>query len=144
VHALYVGSKIMDGLIIIGLFIGFLVIPIGGSIYILWKTDRNLRRAYVAIVLLSIPISIWLTHMRVQYNENTYAFGWPIPRVIFQRDSPDDPWLDFVGLTWIFAYPLNYLALLVPLVISYMAIIGFQNIRRRTKKISQQVAPRNR
>lgn len=127
----------MDTLIVIGLFLGVLGIPIGGSIYILRKAGRILRRSLVAMILLSIPISIWLTHIRVQYNENTYAFGWPIPRVVFQRDSPDGPWLDFIGWTLILAYPLNYLALLVPLVLACLAIMGFHNVRSRTNKISQ-------
>jgi len=134
----------MDTLILIGLFLGVLGIPIGGSIYIMRKAGRFLRRSLLAMILLSIPIAIWLTHIRVQYNENTYAFGWPIPRVVFQRDFPDGPWLDFIGWTLILAYPLNYLAILVPIVLACLAIMGFQNVRSRTNKISQQAALSNR
>jgi hypothetical protein len=135
--------KIMDTIIIIGLFIGVLGIPIGGSIYILNKGGINFRRSLVAILFLSVPVSIILSHIRVQYNENTYAHGWPIARVVFQRDSPDGPWRDFIGWTLLLAYPLNYLALLVPLVLTCLVIMRIQSVRRGINKISQQAAPRN-
>ena len=52
----------------------------------------------------------------VQYYDdpNTIIHGWPVPQVIFQRDSPTAPWLDFVGPLVILAYPMNF--------ILYMAI----------------------
>lgn len=40
-------------------------------------------------------------------NANTRFHGWPVPTVIFQRDGPGQPWLDFVGPTVILAYPMN-------------------------------------
>jgi hypothetical protein len=51
-------------------------------------------------------------------NPNTHVFGWPIPRVIFQRDTPDSPWLDYVGPTVALAYPMNFiLYMFIPSVI---------------------------
>ena len=40
-------------------------------------------------------------------NANTRFHGWPVPQVIFQRDGPGEPWLDFVGPTVLLAYPMN-------------------------------------
>lgn len=42
-------------------------------------------------------------------NENTRFFGWPIPRGVLQRDTPDGPWLDYVGPTLILAWPMNFI-----------------------------------
>jgi hypothetical protein len=105
----------MEILIAILVLLLLVCVPIGGTIYVLLRKKKWISLILVAILVLSIPISIAMTERRVEYNENTYAYGWPVPRVVFQRESPEDPYRDFVGWTIIFAYPLNYLlAIFVP------------------------------
>jgi len=46
-------------------------------------------------------------HYTYLANANTRIHGWPVPTVVFQRDGPNEPWLDFVGPTVVLAYPMN-------------------------------------
>ena len=54
-------------------------------------------------------VAAYVTTFRYSYlaNANTRYYGWPVPTVIFQRDGPNEPWLDYVGPTVILAYPMN-------------------------------------
>jgi hypothetical protein len=45
-------------------------------------------------------------------NPNTRIHGWPVPVVIFQRDTPEGPWLDYVGPTVVLGFPINLVLLL--------------------------------
>ncbi|WP_145176164.1 hypothetical protein [Rubripirellula lacrimiformis] len=63
-----------------------------------------------ALYLLSLiggAIAAYITTFRYTYlaNANTRFHGWPVPTVIFQRDGPGEPWLDFIGPTIVLAYP---------------------------------------
>ncbi len=64
-----------------------------------------------SMIFLGLPAAIgsYFSTFRYHYfsNPNTQVFGWPIPMVIWQRDTPQSPWLDFVGPTLFLAYPLN-------------------------------------
>jgi hypothetical protein len=53
----------------------------------------------------------WFTTYRYRYfaDENTEMYGWPMPVVVFQREGPDEPWLDYLGLTVYLAFPINSL-----------------------------------
>ncbi len=66
-------------------------------------------RALYLLSLIGNAIAAYITTFRYTYlaNANTRFHGWPVPTVIFQRDGPDEPWLDFVGPTVVLAYPMN-------------------------------------
>lgn len=42
-------------------------------------------------------------------NENTRIVGVPVPQVVFQRDTPEGAWRDYVGPTLILAWPMNFI-----------------------------------
>jgi hypothetical protein len=127
----------MDTIILIGIVLGWVGIPVGGSIYVLRCGGKVLRGIIISVLIAAIPLSIFLTHMRVQWNENTFAYGWPVPRVVFQRDAPDGPWLDFIGWTMFLAYPLNYLALVsIPALLS-MVVLGFRKHMQKEIKANK-------
>ncbi|TWU48953.1 hypothetical protein Poly51_48570 [Rubripirellula tenax] len=66
------------------------------------------RLLFLAALAASV-VAAYLTTFHYTYlaNANTRFHGWPVPTVIFQRDGPGEPWLDFVGPTVILAYPMN-------------------------------------
>ena len=69
-----------------------------------------LRLWYFVIALLALVGALLMTSFFSYYaNPNTHVFGWPVPRVIFQRDTATSPWLDYVGATIVLAYPLNFI-----------------------------------
>jgi hypothetical protein len=88
---------------------------ISAPIYIYIKAERMIIKTILTLVLLgAIPITWYMTSVfKIEYNENTVAHGYPIPIVIFQRDAPGGPWLDYVGPTTILAYPINYIAYII-------------------------------
>ena len=71
---------------------------------------------------------------RREWNEDTYAYGWPIPRVVFQRKALGEPWLDFVGPTVILAYPMNYVIYTLLPVIALLIFVLSTN-KKRGKRI---------
>ena len=61
-----------------------------------------------AMVLLSYVMTF---HFVYTTNPNTRVHGWPVAVVIFQRDTPEGPWLDYVGaITWL-GFPINLVLL---------------------------------
>ena len=67
-----------------------------------------LRLSYGACATSAAVAAYFTTFHYVHYaNENTRFHGWPVPTVIFQRENPSSPWLDFVGPTVVLAYPIN-------------------------------------
>jgi hypothetical protein len=66
-----------------------------------------LRVAYFLVLLAAGIAAGWTTGWEYYSNENTRIVGWPVPVVIFQRDDANAPWLDFVGPTTVFGYPMN-------------------------------------
>lgn len=67
--------------------------------------------------LATAAVAAWFTTFHYVYysNANTRFHGWPFPIVIFQRDSPTSPWLDFVSPIAILSFPVNFLVFaLVP------------------------------
>jgi hypothetical protein len=124
----------MDAIILIGIGLALIGIPVGGSIYVLRCGGKVLKRMILSVLIAAIPLSFWLTHMRVQWNENTFAYGWPVPRVVFQRDAPDGPWRDFIGWTMFLAYPLNYLALVfVPVLLGAVVLGVHKHMLKQTQ-----------
>ena len=124
----------MEILISILVLLLLVSVPIGGTVYVFLRKKKWISLILVAVLVLGIPISIAMTNRRVEYNENTYAYGWPVPVVVFQRESPEDPYRDFVGWTTILAYPLNYLiAIWIP-VAAYSSGAIWHARRRKNQK----------
>jgi hypothetical protein len=70
-------------------------------------SGRLVRIAYVLVFVTCGIVAYTATGYERRLNENTRVVGWPVPVVIYQRDDPNSPWLDFVGPTTVFGYPLN-------------------------------------
>ena len=83
------------------------------------QQSRTLRGLFAVIIVAAFVAAFFTTFYYDYYsNPNTRMFGWPIPRVVFQRTGPDAPWLDFVGWITFGAYPINsVLFLFVPSII---------------------------
>ncbi|MGO8763746.1 MAG: hypothetical protein ACLQSR_01265 [Limisphaerales bacterium] len=90
---------------------------------------------YFLVVLLAFMVAFLMTSSYSYYaNPNTHIFGWPIPRVIFQRDTPTSPWLDYVGTISALSYPMNFvLYMFFP---SVVAVILILLLRRRDQKLT--------
>lgn len=72
------------------------------------------RRCFIVAVVLAVLGSYITTfHYEHMPNADTRFLGWPVPRVIFQRRAPDGPWLDFVGITMVLAFPMNLILFLL-------------------------------
>jgi len=69
-------------------------------------------------------------HFGYYSNPNTQIAGWPIPSVIFHRDTPTSPWLDYVGPTTALACPMNFVIFMV---IPSVVFIILAMRRRRQK-----------
>jgi hypothetical protein len=70
-------------------------------------------------------------------DPNTRIFGWPVPTVIFQRDPPDGPWLDYVGLGTVLAFPIN---LILWLGTWFFLLWVFNVILTRRRKLGVETA----
>ncbi|MFG0254075.1 MAG: hypothetical protein ACF787_03095 [Rhodopirellula sp. JB053] len=103
---------------------------------VVWATYATLaghiptwtRLLFLAALIGSV-VTAYLTTFHYTYlaNANTRFHGWPVPTVIFQRDGPGEPWLDFVGPTIVLAYPMNLvLFAFVPSLI-VLAVFWFRN-----------------
>ena len=105
------------------LILGFLAAAgiIGwAAILLLFRPNKRLRIVY-HLCLAAIAIATYFTtyHYVHYMNANTKFHGWPIPYIVFQRDNPTAPWLDFVGPTILLAYPMNFILFaLIPSIIA--------------------------
>ena len=80
------------------------------------RVGPRVRMAYLAVAFVAAVSAVWITTSFSYFsNPNTRIIGWPVPRVIFQRDTPSSDWLDYIGPTMVLAYPMNFiLYMLVP------------------------------
>jgi hypothetical protein len=91
--------------------------------------SARLCLSYFLILLLAVVATMLMTGVYSYYpNPNTHIFGWPVPCVIFQRDTPTSPWLDYVGFTVVLAYPMNFVLFMF---IPSVAVIVLKLRRRR-------------
>jgi hypothetical protein len=106
------------GAILLLVFLAVVAVDIWAAIAVVFKPRLGgwLIASYWMVTLLAFAGAIGMTAFFSYYsNPNTHVFGWPVPRVIFQRDTPTSPWDDFVGPTIVLAYPMNFiLYMLVP------------------------------
>jgi hypothetical protein len=93
-------------------------------------------RSYFIIVLLTLLAAFLVTSFFSYYSDpNTHIFGWPVPRVIFQRDTPTSPWLDYVGPTIVLAYPMNFITYMFVPSVAFIIL----SIRRRRRASQNQI-----
>lgn len=108
------------------LFVTIVAVDLWAGASVMFKPGAGLwlRSLYWLAVLLALVAAIAMTGFFSYYsNPNTHVFGWPIPRVVFQRDTATSAWLDYVGPTIVLAYPMNFiLYLFVPSVL-FLAVV---------------------
>ncbi len=101
--------------IIIAFFLAVALAVWAAIVALSGRTPRWVRVLYLCCFAAAIAAAIaayFTTFRCVHYvSPNTRFHGWPIPTVVFQRNSPTSPWLDFVGPTVILAYLMNLLCL---------------------------------
>ena len=114
----------MAAAIIIGFLLAAVVVVLAAIVALFGCTTRWVRVLYLGWFLAAATAAYFTTFRYIYYsNPNTRFHGWPVPCVVFQRDSPTSPWLDFVGPTVILAYPMNLIlyALLPSIVVLFFA-----------------------
>jgi hypothetical protein len=100
----------MGGLLLFA-FLAIIAVDIWAAVAVMCRPQfcKGSCALYWLVVLLMIVTTVVMTGCFSYYsNPNTHVFGWPIPHVVFQRDTPDSPWLDYVGPTVVLAYPMNF------------------------------------
>ena len=83
-------------------------VPVFTAVYLFQKPHGVLAYVYMMLMIVALAAS-YFTTFRYEYyaNSNTRIHGWPVPAVIFQREGPDAPWLDYIGWNAIAAFPAN-------------------------------------
>lgn len=96
--------------IILVLLIAVAVVVWAVIIALLGQTPTLVRVLYFFCFSAAALAAYFTTFHYIHYtNANTRFHGWPVPTVVFQRDAPSSPWLDYVGPTLVLAYPINLL-----------------------------------
>ena len=112
------------GILVLLVFLVVAIVVIVASIYIYTREKgRTLKMVLILVLIVALPLTWYMTSIyKWEWNENTYTYGCPVPQVVFQRNSPEDPWLDFVGPTIILAYPMNYILYVLPPVVVLLVL----------------------
>jgi hypothetical protein len=104
----------MAAIIIVAFLLGLLAVIAAMVKASSGSLPRVIGLIYWLLVVVAGAVCVFTTFNYVYYvNSNTRFHGWPIPTVVFQRDDAESPWLDFVGLTTLLAYPMNLILFLV-------------------------------
>lgn len=142
------------------MFAIILLIFIGAAGIIVWAAFASIagrvplwtRVAYL-LALCGCTIASYFTTFRYTYpaDANTRFRGWPVPTVIFQRDGPNEPWLDYVGPTVVLAYPMNLVlfailpAFLVLFVYRYwlrsLSVVGGSSVKLAADDVAPTATP---
>jgi len=98
-------------ILLLMLFLVMIALDIWAAVRVIFQ--RRLKGwvglSYYIIALLALAAALVVTSYFSYYpNPNTHVYGWPVPQVIFQRDTPTSPWLDYVGPAVFLAYPMNF------------------------------------
>lgn len=111
----------MASIILIVVVLGILVTEYLAFVRV-WRPSvpSVVRWSFITLAVLAVLGSYITTfHYEHMPNSNTRFVGWPIPRVIFQRDTADGRWLDFVGINMVLAFPMNFmLFMLLPSIVA--------------------------
>jgi len=117
----------MDISLIIIILIVFLAVTIF-CLYCIFKNPKTSLMFRWTTILSSLAVSgfayLYTFNFVYSLNSNTRIHGWPVPLVILQRDAPGEPWLDYIGNTLFFGFPINLLIFLG----SWLLIIWIFNI----------------
>ena len=120
----------MAAVIIFGFLLAAMVIVWALVVAATGRLTIWLRRLYFAFFGVANIAAYFTTFHYIYFaNANTRFHGWPVPTVIFQRDGPDAPWLDFVGPTILLAYPMNLT--LFAIIPSIVAVVLARRINNR-------------
>jgi hypothetical protein len=122
-------------ILLLSIFLAIVAVDIWAALLVIFGRNvrRWLSRSYFIVVPLAFIAAFLVTSFfSYSSNPNPHVYGWPVPRVIFQRDTPTSPWLDYIGPTIVLAYPMNFiLYMFVP---SVAAIVFILVWRRRDRK----------
>lgn len=100
----------MAAAIILVLLIAVAVVVWAIIIALFGRMSTLVRVLYFVCFSAAALAAYFTTFHYIHYtNANTRFHGWPVPTVVFQRDDPSSPWLDYVGPTLFLAYPINLL-----------------------------------
>src|SRR6266581_6844555 len=123
----------MDILLVLGfLTIGAVDLWAASAIFLGPRPKKWRWSSYGLLALVALIASVLMTsHFSYYSNPNTHVFGWPIPLVIFQRDTPTSQWLDYVGPTVVLAYPLNFLLYMFFPSLAYLIVVWIRKRRKR-------------
>lgn len=106
-------------------------------------TNPGTSASYRCVTIVSglavaVLACVYTYHYVYAPDENTYVHGWPTPVVVFHRDAPSEPWLDYPCFTILFGLPMN-LALFLG---AWFLLLWFCNVVIiRTRKRSGQEDP---
>lgn len=91
------------------------------------RGTRRMRIAYLGCLVATSIVACFMT-LRFRYSPgpDIRVHGWPTPTVVFQRDSANSAWVEFVDPLYRFAIPLNLAYLL-----SVPSIVFLVLLRRR-------------
>ena len=131
--------------VVLFVFLAIVVVEVwAGFLVFVQRDHRNwLGISYLLVVLLAFIATIITTAFYSYYaNPNTRVFGWPIPRVVFQRDTPTSPWFDYVGPTIVLAYPINFVVyMVIPSVTAIVLILRYRRQDRKRRRHELESAP---
>lgn len=122
----------MLAVIILGFLLAAVLAVWAAAVALSGRTRRWVRVFYFCCLAAAVVAAYQTTyHYSYFRNSNTQMHGWPVPTVVFQRDSPTSPWLDFVGPTTVLAYPMN--VLLFVLIPSIASLVFARRANSRTE-----------
>jgi hypothetical protein len=107
----------MGAVVAISLFAAAAVILWTAKIVVFEAKERSFRSLSFIVAVVAVAIAAYWFTFNYDYfpNPNTHVYGWPVPSIIFQRDSATAPWLDFVGPTVVLGLPMNFtIFMLIP------------------------------
>lgn len=121
----------MDTLLILLIPFALLALAIAGLATAIGSKHLTtwLRSIYFVSLAAVLGIGAWSTYGYDYFpNTNTHFHGWPIPYVVFQRETSESEWRDFVGPTTLLAMPLNWIIFLAT---PSLAILITNQIRKK-------------
>lgn len=131
-HSSFQRNHPMAAAIILGFFLIAALVVWATKVALSERIPKRVRALHHCCFA-AAAVAAWFTTFHYVYhsNANTRFHGWPFPHVIFQRDSPTSPWLDFVGPTTVLSFPMNFL--LFVLIPSVVMLILANRSRFRTQ-----------
>ena len=98
-------------LVLILAFVAIVIIDLWAAGIVFFSQDvigRFVAWYWLTAILVLVAAILMTSYFSYFPNPNTKFIGWPVPRIVFQRDTPTSPWLDFIGPMIVLAYPINF------------------------------------